>query len=180
MKKRWRKRQAEIVVPNCRTLAEYPISTAAGIRAADVAWAVWSATRISRSSAFFRALQRSIRDCFRFQFHGFSRTTLAASLSSHSAMKVRKCSDASDQHWSTELPIPLPRSRVIAVGERIDEEIRQEITGNRKPDKAAKQMIIGIDGAFVKGRPPTDRAHLLLCGCAGGWQRYYVLPESLS
>src|SRR5271166_978712 len=30
----------------------------------------------------------------------------------------------------------------------------------RKPDKPAKQMIIGIDGAFVKGRPPTDRASL--------------------
>ena len=52
------------------------------------------------------------------------------------------------------------RSRVIAVGERIDEEIRQEITENKKPDKAAKQMIIGIDGAFVKGRRPTDRANL--------------------
>jgi hypothetical protein len=38
---------------------------------------------------------------------------------------------------------------LIAVGERIDEEIRQEITENRKPDKPAKQMIIGIDGAFV-------------------------------
>jgi hypothetical protein len=48
----------------------------------------------------------------------------------------------------------------IAVGERIDEEIRQEITENRKPDKPAKQMIIGIDGAFVKGLPPTDRANL--------------------
>src|SRR5271165_1262827 len=52
------------------------------------------------------------------------------------------------------------RSRVIAVGERIEQEIRQEITENRKPDKAAKQMIIGIDGAFVKGRPPMDRANL--------------------
>jgi len=52
------------------------------------------------------------------------------------------------------------RSRVISVGARIDEEIRQEITEKRKPDKAAKQMIIGIDGAFVKGRPATDRANL--------------------
>jgi hypothetical protein len=52
------------------------------------------------------------------------------------------------------------RGRLIAVGERIDEEIRQEITENRKPDKPAKEMIIGIDGAFVKGRPPTDRANL--------------------
>jgi hypothetical protein len=33
----------------------------------------------------------------------------------------------------------------MAVGERIDEEIRQEITENRKPDKVAKQTIIGID-----------------------------------
>jgi hypothetical protein len=30
------------------------------------------------------------------------------------------------------------RSRVNAVGERIDEEIREEITENRKPDKLAK------------------------------------------
>ena len=52
------------------------------------------------------------------------------------------------------------RSRVIAVGERIDKEIRQDITENPKSDKSAKQMIIGIDGAFVKGRPPTDRASL--------------------
>jgi hypothetical protein len=52
------------------------------------------------------------------------------------------------------------RGRLIAVDERIDEEIRQEITENRKPDKPAKEMIIGIDGAFVKGRPPTDRANL--------------------
>ena len=52
------------------------------------------------------------------------------------------------------------RARLIAVGERIDEEIRQEIAENRKPDKLAKQMIIGIDGAFVKGRPPTDPANL--------------------
>ena len=52
------------------------------------------------------------------------------------------------------------RSRVIAVGERIDEEIRQDIYENRKPDKPAKRMIIGIDGAFVKGRRPTDRASL--------------------
>src|SRR5580700_1320621 len=52
------------------------------------------------------------------------------------------------------------RARLITVGERIDQEIRQEITENRKPDKLAKQMIIGIDGAFVKGRPPTDRANL--------------------
>jgi hypothetical protein len=52
------------------------------------------------------------------------------------------------------------RARLITVGERIDQEIRQEITEYRKPDKLAKQMIIGIDGAFVKGRPPTDRANL--------------------
>jgi hypothetical protein len=52
------------------------------------------------------------------------------------------------------------RSRVIAVGERIDEEIRRDIAENRTPDKPAKHMVISIDGAFVKGRPPTDRASL--------------------
>jgi hypothetical protein len=52
------------------------------------------------------------------------------------------------------------RSRVNAVGERIDEEIRRDIAENRKPYKPSKQMIIGIDGAFVKGRPPTARASL--------------------
>ena len=52
------------------------------------------------------------------------------------------------------------RSRVNAIGERIDEQIQREIAENRKPDKPAEQMIIGIDGAFVKGRRPTDRASL--------------------
>jgi hypothetical protein len=52
------------------------------------------------------------------------------------------------------------RSRVIAVGERIDKEIRLDIAENRKPDKPAKHMVISIDGAFVKGRPPMDRASL--------------------
>src|ERR1700732_1592784 len=52
------------------------------------------------------------------------------------------------------------RSRVHAVGKRIDEQIQREIAENRKPDKPAEQMIIGIDGAFVKGRRPTDRASL--------------------
>jgi hypothetical protein len=37
------------------------------------------------------------------------------------------------------------RSRVSAVGERIDEQIQREIAENRKPDKPAEQMIIGID-----------------------------------
>src|SRR5271166_1835400 len=49
------------------------------------------------------------------------------------------------------------RSRVHAVGECIDKQIQREIAENRKPDKPADQMIIGIDGAFVKGRRPTDR-----------------------
>jgi hypothetical protein len=59
-----------------------------------------------------------------------------------------------------ELPHTTTRGRLIAVSELIDEEIRREITENRKPDKPAKQMIIGIDGAFVKGCPPTDRTNL--------------------
>src|SRR5271166_6542093 len=37
------------------------------------------------------------------------------------------------------------RSRVNAVGERIDKQIQREIGENRKPDKPADQMIIGID-----------------------------------
>jgi hypothetical protein len=52
------------------------------------------------------------------------------------------------------------RSRIIAVGECIDEEIRRDNAETRKPNKPAKQMIIGIDGAFVRDRPPTDRANL--------------------
>jgi hypothetical protein len=34
---------------------------------------------------------------------------------------------------------------------------RRDSTGdhrNRKPDELAKRMIIGVDGAFVRGRPP--------------------------
>jgi hypothetical protein len=46
----------------------------------------------------------------------------------------------------------------FVVGERIVEQIKWEIAENRKPDKPAEQMIVGIDGAFVKGRRPTDRA----------------------
>ena len=72
------------------------------------------------------------------------------------------------------------RSPVNAVGERIDEQIQREIAENRKPDKPAEQMIIGIDGAFVKGRRPTDRANLeIITGRSrlstswwtGGWRR---------
>jgi hypothetical protein len=44
--------------------------------------------------------------------------------------------------------------------ECIDKEIRKDISENRNTDKSAKRMIIGIDGAFVKGRPPMDRASL--------------------
>ena len=47
------------------------------------------------------------------------------------------------------------RGRLIAVGERIDEEIRQEITESRIPDKLAKQMIIGIERSF-RQRSPSD------------------------
>jgi hypothetical protein len=52
------------------------------------------------------------------------------------------------------------RSRVLAVGEGIDEEIRQSVLQTRPPDQPAKQMVIGIDGAFVKGRRPTDPSSL--------------------
>lgn len=54
------------------------------------------------------------------------------------------------------------RSRVMAIGERIDKEIQREIAENRTAEKPAKQMIIGIDGAFVKahGHRRRDRASL--------------------
>jgi hypothetical protein len=52
------------------------------------------------------------------------------------------------------------RSRVLAVGDGIDEEIQRAVAENGIPDQPAKQMVIGIDGAFVKGRRPTDRASL--------------------
>ena len=54
------------------------------------------------------------------------------------------------------------RNRVMAIGERIDEEIQHEIKENRTAENPARQMIIGIDGAFVKGhrRHRTDRASL--------------------
>jgi hypothetical protein len=56
------------------------------------------------------------------------------------------------------------RNRVNAVGERIDKQIQREIAENRRPDKPAEQMIIGIDGAFVKGRLPTDAASVKRLG----------------
>ncbi len=52
------------------------------------------------------------------------------------------------------------RNRVLAIGNRIDDKIQQEISDDRKPEKLAKQMVIGIDGAFVKGRRPSDPASL--------------------
>jgi hypothetical protein len=64
------------------------------------------------------------------------------------------------EHFARMRKIDEAFSDSLKVGERIDEEIRQEITENRKADETAKQMITGIDGAFVKGRPPTDRANL--------------------
>lgn len=54
------------------------------------------------------------------------------------------------------------RSRVMAIGERIDKKIQREIAENRTAEKPAKQMIIGIDGAFVKAHRHRrrDRASL--------------------
>jgi hypothetical protein len=62
--------------------------------------------------------------------------------------------------WLAASTAASTRSRIIAVGERTDEEIRRDIAENRKTDKPAKHMIIGIDGAFVKGRRPTGNASL--------------------
>ena len=54
------------------------------------------------------------------------------------------------------------RSRVMTIGERIDKEIQREITEKRTAEEPAEQMIIGLDGAFVKGyrRHRSDRASL--------------------
>ena len=42
---------------------------------------------------------------------------------------------------------------MIAVGERIDEEIRQEITENRKPDNAANTIVIRLTDSMELLRP---------------------------
>jgi hypothetical protein len=62
--------------------------------------------------------------------------------------RLRLCSECFSQRWA-DLPVPPPVVGSTRVGERIDEQIQREIAENRKPDKPAGQMIIGIDGAFV-------------------------------
>ncbi len=42
------------------------------------------------------------------------------------------------------------RNRTLAVGKRIEEKIREEIDRPRVLPEPAKQMVVGIDGAFVK------------------------------
>jgi hypothetical protein len=42
------------------------------------------------------------------------------------------------------------RNRTLAVGKRIEEEIRGEIDHPRVVPEPAERMVVGIDGAFVK------------------------------
>ena len=42
------------------------------------------------------------------------------------------------------------RNRTLAVGKRIEEEIREEIDHPRVVPEPAERMVVGIDGAFVK------------------------------
>jgi hypothetical protein len=52
------------------------------------------------------------------------------------------------------------RNRTLAVGKRIEEEIREEIDHPQVLPKPAKQMVIGIDGAFVKaGHTQAGQRH---------------------
>jgi hypothetical protein len=44
------------------------------------------------------------------------------------------------------------RNRTLAVGKRIEEEIRGEIDHPRVVPEPAERMVVGIDGAFVKAR----------------------------
>jgi hypothetical protein len=52
------------------------------------------------------------------------------------------------------------RARLITVGERIDEEIRQEITENQKPDKLAKADDHWLQRSFRQRSPSDGRANL--------------------
>ncbi len=47
------------------------------------------------------------------------------------------------------------RNRVLAVGHRIEAEIQEQAAADRVPAEPARQMVVGIDGAFVKERRPT-------------------------
>ena len=52
------------------------------------------------------------------------------------------------------------RNRTLGVGKRIEEEIRGEIDHPRVVPEPAEQMVVGIDGAFVKaGHTRTGQRH---------------------
>jgi hypothetical protein len=61
------------------------------------------------------------------------------------------------------------RNRVFAVGRRIEEEIQGEAAAVRVPANPAKQMVVGIDGAFVKEcrprRPGAPASLEIVTGC---------------
>ena len=49
------------------------------------------------------------------------------------------------------------RNRTLAVGKRIEEEIRGEIDHPRVVPEPAERMVVGIDGAFVKAGVAQQR-----------------------
>jgi hypothetical protein len=50
------------------------------------------------------------------------------------------------------------RNRTLAVGKRIEEEIREEIDHPRVVPEPAERMVVGIDGAFIKAGHTRGRA----------------------
>jgi hypothetical protein len=59
------------------------------------------------------------------------------------------------------------RNRTLAVGKRIEEEIRAEIDHPRDVPEPAERMVVGIDGAFVKAghtRPGQRHQFEILTG----------------
>jgi hypothetical protein len=66
------------------------------------------------------------------------------------------------------------RNRTLAVGKRIEEEIREEIDHPCVLPEPAKQMVVGIDGAFVKAghtRPGQRHQFEILTGRVEAPQR---------
>ena len=52
------------------------------------------------------------------------------------------------------------RNRTLAVGKRIEQEIREEIDNPCVVPEPAERMVVGIDGAFVKaGHTRTGQRH---------------------
>jgi hypothetical protein len=66
------------------------------------------------------------------------------------------------------------RNRTLAVGKRIEEEIRGEMDHPRVVPEPAERMVVGIDGAFVKAghtRPGQRHQFEILIGRVAASQR---------